>query len=294
MNRTQLICLGLLILLCILVFRLAYKILCPMLDIIENFDTTTCPDGFDGPFTDTTDNNVYCKKGEKSCSLSGKLNHTLCKDVKEEILREKDSLCPPSKPFYTRTNKCCKTAKNGRSDCEVGSSFCTGQECSFQRMKETAVCPSNMQTVLETQIEGMTTFACTNNSAMCFTPTALLALQQAGKNTSALTTCDILPVECTKKEGKKKHVDFNGLKFYFMDYTKEECESMGGTHWNVPGGACGKSLTGLTGKFSDAETLYYYNIECTPKENKDKIKKANPEVFTKNLTLVNGTITKRD
>jgi len=224
MTRTKLICLGLffiVVLILLLVFRT------PSVEGFEAPVLTTCPTGFTMYMYEGT---AYCCKGtvnrdalslEKTCMPpvtdmdnsfctlnTGTLKIPNCSSLINGILSSKSSsFCPPSKPNYSTSNKCCKSALTAdNSDCAdnstgscivVEGSLFTAQKgtttCQYQAMKEKDSCPSgtNMTetTVSSGMLSGMTIYGCSTLTNTCYTSTLLAALKAAGKDTTGLRDC---------------------------------------------------------------------------------------------------------
>jgi len=232
MKTTHLVSLGLLCLLGVLVIALMAKtpVIRSFFKLSEGFSTqsvstTQCPSGFTMYMYDGT---AYCCNGTintdaytvaKSCVLpvmnSGVGFCTLgasskvpnCGNLLNTILTQQStSVCPPSKPNYAMSNRCCQssTTSDG-TDCSSKTlgTFCnveaaselfrTSTDCNYLRMKETDTCPPNSSKV-DVQItsgvlSGMNIYGCSNQSKTCYTDSVISALHRLGKVTTSLTSC---------------------------------------------------------------------------------------------------------
>jgi hypothetical protein len=133
-----------------------------------------------------------------------------CSSLVDNILASKgSSFCPPSKPNYSTSNKCCKSAvKADGTDCiDISAGSCSVVEgniftvrggatsCQYQSLKEKDSCPAGMNltetTVTSGMLSGTTIYGCATLTNTCYTSTLLNALKAAGKDTTGLRDCSI-------------------------------------------------------------------------------------------------------
>lgn len=116
--------------------------------------------------------------------------------------------CPANMPNFVKNRTqplgfCCSSAGNSQmtecadptaSFCAVtdGSPFADPTSCQFLLAKQNAVCPTGygITTVAgQGSLTGLSLIGCSNNSTVCYPPTILLTLKDAGADISALPVC---------------------------------------------------------------------------------------------------------
>jgi len=186
-----------------------------------------------------TDVNAFCTL---SVSEPGIPN---CSKIHGSLLSTKGkTMCPPSKPNFCSSNRCCASPvtddgtdcvnKNAGTFCDFNSDIFNGAPCQYQRMKELDTCPAGTNitdtVVASGPLKGMTIYGCSTLTSTCYTSTLINALKGLGKDVSKLTPCT--SEECYVNGVKLGTWGMGGPdgNIPMILYTKEECDSLKGRY----------------------------------------------------------------